>query len=290
MDYYSIVIQNEPKAKQPALPNCQEIRHVFLDLDGTIINKHYQVSSGTKEEIRRVTSKGLTVSIASGRPYFAAKDLITELGIRTPCSMFGGAVLVDPVNNNLLNQDLFVADDIWPIVQKARELSLHTELYTMNDYFVERETKYIDIHAGYLGVRAKIADLEQVAKKMPVVKVVIIIDIADQVSLRSQLSANFPGVHFGYSCGAAHPDILFANGISPKASKEKSFAMAIKAMGLNANQVMAIGDSTSDLIFMRLAGVGIAMGNAPQEVKNQADYVTLSVEEDGVAQAFKLLL
>ncbi|RYD07145.1 hypothetical protein N752_00755 [Desulforamulus aquiferis] len=93
--------------------------------------------------------------------------------------------------------------------------------------------------------------------------------------------------HFGESLHITKSKPHFLELSHPQATKGHALDMLAKGWGLNREQVIAIGDSYNDLEMIEYAGLGVIMGNARQDVKDKADYVTNSNEEDGVAEVIK---
>ena len=104
------------------------------------------------------------------------------------------------------------------------------------------------------------------------------------------MMAELPGLRFGIGHGAAHPDLNFVNVTSLECSPERALQVLLDFAGCKTQDLVAFGDGDTDIPVLKAAGLGIAMGNARRSVKDAADYVTKSVEENGVAEAINLLI
>ena len=97
-------------------------------------------------------------------------------------------------------------------------------------------------------------------------------------------------LHFTWTKTPAYPDIDFVNVLAPRVSKGKALTALVSHLGLSLGEVIAIGDGSNDIPLLTSAGLAIAMGNASDELKAVADYITLDIDHGGVAVAIKKFL
>ena len=96
----------------------------------------------------------------------------------------------------------------------------------------------------------------------------------------------FEGIlYFSWARTPAYPGVDFINLLAPRVSKGKALETLASHLGVSLTEVIAVGDGTNDIPLLTSAGLAIAMGNAPDEVKAIADYITLDVDYSGVAAA-----
>ena len=108
----------------------------------------------------------------------------------------------------------------------------------------------------------------------------------DKISLLEQ---QFPHLIFARAYLAAYPDWQFASVISGAATKRRAFDFLLQHHQVQPHQVIAFGDAESDMDFLQMAGIGVAMGNANDNVKAVANWVTKTADEAGVAYALEQL-
>ena len=276
-------------AGEKTVLESHDIRFAFFDVDGTIMQASHQISEQTVRALRSFRSRGGQFGLASGRPYFGAKHIIKMLEICSPCVFFSGALVVQPDTDSVILEESLHPEQAAQVLEFARRENLFVEVYTREDYFIDAPSKYAAIHASYLGAPPKVRSLDKLIQSEPILKLEFISQSkAEENKLRS-FGAATPTLTFGFGYGAAHPDILFANITSLKASRQRAFEFALAHLGVTADKVAAFGDAEADMPFLKLSGMGVAMGNAPQSVKDVANFVTKSVEEDGVAFALDKL-
>lgn len=272
-----------------ALPE-RRFRLAFFDIDSTLIGRSGEPSRALRSEISRIQSLGVQTAVASGRPYFAARPIIETLGLWAPGCFFTGGALIAPREDKLLARRPVPADQVAALVALARAAGIYVELYTLDDYWVEQLEPLSEVHAQYMGRLPRVGSLRALAAAEPIYKVMLVTHEQDQREALAGVMAQMPELTFATGYGARHPEIVFSSVVSAQACKRSAFAELTAMAGVDAAEVIAFGDGGSDKEFLRLAGAGVAMGNARQDVKACGDYVTRTVEEDGVAYALSRLV
>lgn len=272
-----------------AKEKASQIKLAFFDIDGTLLDSRGCVRPELKTQIARLRAAGIKTAIASGRPYFAAKFLIDELGISDAGSFYTGAHLFDPVSQQTLAEKTLARDEVMAVLARARALGLYREIYSPHAYFLEAHTEISRVHAEHLRVQPRLGQLESVAADIATSKLLLGVNRAEQGELIDYLEAEFPNLIFARAYLTAYPDWQFASVISAEATKGAAFNLLCDYHKVQADQVMAVGDAESDMEFLQMAGLGVAMGNARANVKAVADWVTSSSDEAGVAQAINIL-
>lgn len=276
-------------ASQELLAAASDIRLAFFDIDGTLLDSHGQIHPELYPAIVRLKSKGIKTAIASGRPYFAARFLMDELGINDAGMFYTGAHLFDPLaQRTLLEIPLSVVDAL-AVVQAARTLGLYTEVYTPRGFYLQEQTEISRVHAAHLRVNPEVDDLHSVILRGSVSKLLVGVNRAINGDKIPLLEKQFPQLIFARAYLAAYPDWQFASVISGAATKQRAFDLLLHHYQLKPHQVIAFGDAESDMDFLQMSGIGVAMGNATQNVKSVADYVTKTADDAGVAFALSHL-
>lgn len=248
------------------------IRAIFFDVDGTLLSHtDATVSPGTRAALDALKRAGILRVLATGRHSSELADLpVRDL-------TFDGAVTV---NGQLcLDRDGSVFYD-HPITGPDRETLLrHFRERTMPLLLVERERTYVSfVNDRVRQAQAAISSpLPEVAVYTgePVYQVIAYADPADEALLRSQL----PGCRLT-RWNPYGVDILSADG-----GKAAGIAAYLRRYGIARSETMAFGDGDNDAEMLSFAGTGVAMGNASEAARRAADYVTATVDEDGIARA-----
>jgi Cof subfamily protein (haloacid dehalogenase superfamily) len=285
-----------PIVTSKALPKKNEhsphdIQLVFFDVDGTLLTKDGHYSAALKQQINRLHQYGIKTAIASGRPSYAAQFLFDELGISDIGVFCTGAEIYHPAENYHLHYHALDPEWLRVFYQRIQALDIYCEFYTTDFHTTEKASDISRIHGQHLRVDPRIMSGEAVlAEPLPVIKLLLGRDQRSSSPSLRQLSAAFPEVEFAYAHFLARPEWEFASVVSGDANKKTAFDIVTQHYGIRAENVMSIGDSQSDMLFIQQAGVGVAMGNATDEVKAVADYITLEADDDGVAYALEKLV
>jgi Cof subfamily protein (haloacid dehalogenase superfamily) len=268
----------------------RDIRLVCFDIDGTLLGASGAPSVAVKNEIARIQQRGIKTCIASGRPWFSSRWLAEELKLFSPGVFNTGAAIVDPLTQTVLHSEPVAPVDVLALLAAAKNLDVYAEIYTPHYYVTEQEHPLQIIHQQYMKQSARYEVFADVVMSESIHKVLLCVDEQRDGERIYQLAKQFPQLHFGYGHGAAHPHLLFASVVSEAACKQKAFNWLLDYHGINADQVMSFGDGGSDIAFLQQAGIGVAMGNAKDEVKAAANFVTRDVERDGIAYALTRLI
>lgn len=272
---------------QIELDSHDKIKLAFFDIDGTLLDKEGHYSQSLKKEILRVQGLGVKTAIASGRPSFAAQFLMDELNLKDPGVFCTGAQIYDPQSAQSLKVSAIDSELCGAFLNRLRACDLYYELYTETGFFVENDfaSEIRAVHAHHLRCKPVITDLAQVMQSSPVTKFLIGVDQNVDDALLQQLESEFPALIFAYACLPAYPEWRFASIISQESCKTNAFNYLLNHYGVEASNVISFGDAQSDKTFLSLAGIGVAMGNAAEDVMDVADYVTKTAWGDGVAYA-----
>lgn len=270
-----------------------EIKLIALDLDGTLLNSKKRLSPKNEEALKLCIEKGIQVVPCTGRIWFAVPDFIREIpgihyGITT-----NGAVLEDVIEGRVLDEHKLSSQLALELLEQAKDFHTMYDVYVGGKAFIEK--RFLDrmdefgvspsLQAMICQTRTPVDDvLEQVRTlNVPAEKVNYFFgDMSERLRARNLLAERGDVV-----VSAATPRNLEINAVG--ATKGEAILRLVKHLGIKPEQTMGFGDGENDISMMRLAGVGVAMGNAEDFVKSEADYITLTNDEDGVAVALEKL-
>lgn len=265
-----------------------KIKYIALDIDGTLLDRNYKLSSENKEVILKAQKQGIKVGLVTARGYKAVKNFIEELQLKSLNVIQSGGIILDSSQEN---QKYYLRDLKIPsnIASKVLELSKCLNLNLMaykNDevYCFGKESRFTKLYEKAMQFSLEFVDFEnhdlgvEGFGKMLLMQEPEVLDIAFEELLK------FPKERI--SIGRSMP---IAMDISA-ASKVDGLLEVLSYYGFKTDHLMAIGDSLSDIDMIKIAKLGVAMGNAPDEVKKISDYVTYANEENGVAHAILKVL
>lgn len=259
-------------------------RAIALDLDGTLTNHDKVVTPRTRQALLKAQEQGAIIILASGRPTYGIVPVAECLELEKRggyiLSYNGGNIVNAKTSEKLFSQ--FLPDAVIPILYKyAREHGYALLGYAGNEIITEMpDDQYVkeESRINKMNIR-KVDNLLDALEPHPT-KLLMTGDPTDMIKAEEEL-VEILGEKMDIFRSAPFFLELVPKGID----KAQSLLRLLSKINLTPADLMAFGDGYNDLSMLKLAGVGVAMANAAPEVRADADYVTLSNEEDGVAEA-----
>ncbi|GGL43000.1 Cof-type HAD-IIB family hydrolase [Sporolactobacillus putidus] len=262
------------------------IKLVFSDIDGTLLNSSHQISEKTRRAVHDLSRKGIPFILVSARMPDGILPLQHELGICDPVICYGGALILDSrKSDGLRNVMLNVSIEtdtvlyIYDLICK-RFPNVSVSAYSPDEWFVpEPDNAWIAQEQAIAGTKAhllRFAD-NDMDKDFPTINKVLCMGPPAAIdSLEKALAESKVGATF-YKSKPSYLEI-----IAKSANKSAAAALLTEYYHVKREETMAFGDNFNDLDLLRFAGVGVAMGNAPDEVKAAANVAAPSNDQDGI--------
>ncbi|PLR81169.1 phosphoglycolate phosphatase [Bacillus canaveralius] len=236
----------------------QEIKLIALDLDGTLLNEEGKVSEINRQAIKEAEQRGVKVLVSTGRAYLTCNEITKSLELSSYLITVNGSEIYD-VTGALVERVTLGTDLIKWMYGLSQEYK--TGFWATCTENVWRGKMPEDITAReWMKFGFNIEDDNVREHIMGLLKQTGKLEISN--SSPTNIEANAIGIN-----------------------KAKAIGKVCGFLGLEMQNVMAIGDSLNDIAMIREAGLGVAMGNAQEIVKATADWVTESNKNDGVAKA-----
>lgn len=256
-----------------------------LDIDGTLLNTNHEITPRTKAAIKDLSKeKDIPVILVSARMPTAIKYLKNELEIRTPIICYSGAFILSDQNEVLYNEYI-ESDIVKEVFNKITDLDIHKSLYLEDRWYISHNDKWSDLESSITGINPEIISFKKLLQDKKndyngFNKIVLIGNegVTKQAYLRLK-KADFGMLSFNMS-KPTYLEIMNSN-----TSKTRAINKLLDIYNIVDSEVVAIGDNYNDVDMLKFAGLGIAMGNAPYEVKLISDDVTFSNDDDGVGEA-----
>ncbi|MBR2616408.1 MAG: HAD family hydrolase [Clostridia bacterium] len=271
-----------------------KIRAVLMDMDGTLLGKsQVAVSRRNMAAIQKAISKGVHVIPCTGRVFdMLPPQLLTQEGLRY-FVLSHGARAYDKVEDRSLYEDLIPADEAATLMESLQGKGLYNEVAAEGTvYFEKAITEPFDLslipehHVWYVRDNCFTAvenPAEHFRKNGIGVEKMNLYNIP--AGLQNELYDLVTASGFiGHTRPGAGPHLEFSHKGLDKLCAVRSI---LERIGVSFEETMAIGDSSSDVAILEAAGLGVAMGNAPDNIKAYADVVTGLNTDDGLAAAFE---
>lgn len=259
------------------------IRLVAFDLDGTLIGRDMTVRPRVVAAVEAMREAGIAGAIATGRMYRNAVPFAQGLGFAAPVICYQGAAIVDPGNDEILREDPLANEPAMEVVRAAHEWGAYVQLYRDDSYYCEDADRWAKIYERVSGVRPIVVpSLEEAFAGRSSTKVVLVVDPADADRYVEMLRERLGDRAY---VTRSYPE--FVEIMNPAVDKGDALRWIAKRMGFEMHEVAAIGDAWNDAPLLEAAGLGIAMGSAPDELRAIADVAVADHEHDGVAEAIE---
>jgi Cof subfamily protein (haloacid dehalogenase superfamily) len=250
---------------------------IAIDLDGTLLTDDLMVSPDTVTAIQKAVGLGTIVTIATGRMFPSAKVFAQQLGINVPLITYHGAIIKDVNENEVMYERLISPDVAQKLVAIASEKQIHLQVYQDDILYSAWENEKLIAYSEEAKVPYLIEpDLAKLAKKG--FTKALFIDNHDTLDiLQDELQSLF-----GEQAHIAKSKKTYLEVTNTEANKGSALLYLATKLGIDRSEIIGIGDNHNDIELIKTAGLGIAMGNAVKELKDIADYISLTNNDDGV--------
>lgn len=255
---------------------------IVLDLDGTLTNNKKEITPRTKEALMKAQAKGVKIVLASGRPTYGIMPLAEELELKKNGGFilaFNGGKIIDCSDCRTIFEQKLDETLVPLLYHAAKEAGMQILTYQGEGIAAtDKNDKYVQEEARINKMPVEEYDdfLQQLV--YPVNKCLIVGDPAPLHQLEIKLKKELEGRMDVYRSAD-----YFLECVPLGIDKARSIDRLITTLGITKEEVIACGDGYNDLSMINFSGLGVAMSNAADDIKAQADYVTLSNEEDGIA-------
>ncbi len=263
-----------------------KIALLLADVDGTVVTKDKILTDRARQAVASLEQTGVKFAITSGRPPRGMAMLIEPLHITTPIAGFNGGAMVNP-DLSVVEEKTLPPDVARKAVKMIKDQGLDAWLYTAKEWFItDKAAPHVDREAWTVKFEPKVvdafadSDLDQAVK---------IVGVSDDLKLVEKAEKAMQDA-LGDTVSAARSQPYYLDVTHPQANKGDVVETLSKALGIPKDQIATIGDMPNDVRMFKKSGFSIAMGNASDEVKREADAVTAGYDDEGFAKAIENFL
>ena len=285
---------------------------ITVDLDGTLLNKYGEVSEYTKDIIKKVTDQGILVVLASGRISESVLTIAKEIGANKYYISGNGSVLYDMQKKEIIYEKYLSKEKVLELIELCEKNSIYYNIYTESSVIAKSlnynvafynyentkkssdkktEINIVDDVYNYIKtlntnkfLKMTICDENKIVFSSILRKVKDIPDIdVLEVSHMSKkkIKMGTKEVSVGY---------YYTEVSSKNVDKWYAIEEIMKKENIAKEEVISFGDNNNDILMIKNAGLGIAMGHSNEQVKKVAKFVTQTNDEDGVAKALENII
>ncbi|MGR5522582.1 Cof-type HAD-IIB family hydrolase [Vibrio sp. PNB22_4_2] len=259
---------------------------IALDMDGTLLNSDKIISEENKQAIAKARAAGVTVVLASGRPLEGMQDKLDELCIDSDKDFvlyYNGSMVKNIGTNEIIHQQIIDGKAAKKIARNAQELGAFVHAFSQEHGLITTENNpYTDIEAKINGLEITEMNFEALEDDHPIIKAMM---VAEPNTLNDVIAALPTELREEFTVVQSAP--FFLEFLNPLSNKGIGVAAIAEYLGINAEEVICMGDAENDHHMLQYAGLGIAMANAMAETKQIADYITKSNDDHGVARSIE---
>ena len=265
----------------PVTFNPKMVKAAFFDIDGTLVSfRTHRIPQSTLEAVSRIRRQGVKVFIATGRPLPFIDNLA---GLEYDGIMSVNGACCTTAEGQIISQKPVPKDDIRRLIDDA-EVHPMPIAFASGDRAIAVNAGKADGHLPEVFSLLNLTPPEtrpiEDALRMDVMQVIAFFTQEQEPRIMREVLK-------GCDANRWHP--YFADCVAKGTSKATGIDDICRHYGIAVEDTIAFGDGGNDMTMLRHAGIGIAMGNAPEEVKNVADMVTDTVDENGISNALRRL-
>lgn len=253
-------------------------RLIATDLDGTLLTPDGTISAATREALTAAQELGVALVIATGRNYPMMRYFCHDLRLSAPQISCNGAVVVAPATGDLLHVTTVPPAFVGPVLRFLEEQGVPAAFFGLLELWISHDNPYAELLIPRELDPPRTVDSLYSLADTPCAKLVAM-DPPEVIERLRPLAE----ARFGADLYVTQTSRNLLEFHHPQVSKGQALAQIARDLGVSPHEVIAFGDSHNDLEMLRFAGLGVAMGNASDEVKAVADLVTLPNDQDGIA-------
>jgi Cof subfamily protein (haloacid dehalogenase superfamily) len=258
-------------------------RLIALDVDGTLLNDHHEVTPRVRQAVRSAAEQGVEIVICTGRGPSSALPVLEELGLKGTMITHNGASVVDSVTREILYSTVISPEHARRYAAYCRERGIHFNMNTAFDLYVEGiSEEATEMYRRLLASPIMRQEHEGFPDNMVKMSIYAPKETLDEVE------AEWNNWH--HELQPVRSGDYFIDVQHLHATKGKALEKLASLRGIPRDQILALGNYYNDIGMIAYAGWGVAMDNSPIEVKAEADEVTVSNNEDGVALVIEQLV
>jgi Cof subfamily protein (haloacid dehalogenase superfamily) len=254
---------------------------IAIDLDDTLLNDDRQVSPANKEALTEAIELGVTVTLATGRMYASAEQIARGLQLNVPLITYQGALVKNSIDGQVLyerNIPVHLAEWVYSYCESHE---LHLQGYVNDQLYVQFDNERVQNYSKLSTIPYIVEPNFRSVIALPQPKMLII----DEPDKLDRIAEEFRAA-LGNEVHITKSKPNFLEIMHPEGTKGSALRFLAQHIGCSMEETIAIGDSWNDHDMVEAAGLGVAMANAVEPLKQIANFITSSNNDDGVKQVF----
>lgn len=265
---------------------------IAMDMDGTLLTDDKRVTENTKTTLKKAADLGIKLVVCTGRIFTSAKVYAKIIGTEAPIIASNGAYIREKDRNEVIYERILDKESVSKIVKMAKRYEFYPHIFNFNTIYTEKlafssknYSKWNESLEEEDKIKIEIVkDINDIVGNVSnILKVIIMTDenhISELQELRNKIEKEMD---------VSVVSSLYNNMevMAKDVSKGNGVKQLADYYGFTPEEIICIGDNENDLSMIEYAGLGVAMGNASEQLKAAANYITDTNEEEGVAKVIE---
>ena len=255
---------------------------VVADVDGTLVTPDKVLTERACAAVKKLHDADIMFAVTSGRPPLGLKMLVEPLNLKVPIGAFNGGVFIKP-DFSVIEQNCLPRDVTEQAISIIRKHDLDVWIYSGKDWYVrDRNGSHVDRESNTVQFEPTVVDsyddlLDSAVK---------IVGVSDDLDTVAECETEAQR-ELGENASASRSQPYYLDITHPQANKGTVVKRLSEILNIPLEKIATLGDMPNDVPMFELSGTSIAMGNASEDVQNQATYTTDSYTEEGFAKAIE---
>lgn len=258
---------------------------IALDMDGTLLKEDKTISKVTQEAIQKAKDQGVKIVLASGRPVEGIHRYLEQLNLMSGEDFvvsYNGAIVQNTKTKEVVSHTVLTGRDLHELYALSKKLGVNIHAFSQEGCITPKLTKYSILEGEINGIPVVEKNYETIQESEEIIKIMMVDEPERLQKAIDQLPAY---LYEKYTIVRSAP--FFLEFLNKEVNKGVGVEALANSLGIKREEVICMGDAGNDEHMIRYAGLGVAMGNAFDEIKAIADFVTKSNDEDGVAHVIE---
>ena len=262
-----------------------EIKLIASDMDDTLLNKNCEISLRNTQAIKSAIAAGKIFLIATGRMYVSAQPYAQRLGLDVPLVTYNGALVKGSASGEVFYEHKMKLSTANEVLAYCQEKGYYVQLYIGDSILIKEENDCSRMYSKISGIPTTAIGEALFHTDEAPYKILVMTDADKFNDVWKQFAAKFKG-----KLDVTSSKDNFLELMEPGVNKWEAVKSVAASYGVVPEEIMCIGDSNNDIKMIANAGIGVAVANAKDSVKDQAKIVTASNDADGVALVIESIL
>ncbi|AGK96188.1 sugar-phosphatase [Clostridium pasteurianum] len=254
---------------------------IAIDMDGTLLKNDKTISKENFDAVQNARKNNVKVVLATGRPVKGIERYLKELnlvGEDEYAVTFNGALVQTTNSKHIIGKALLTLEDFHYLYNLSKELKVNIHAHTEEECITPKSSKYSILEAELNSISLKETDFNNLDKNTIIVKVMFI----DEEEILDRVIKSLPKeLYEKYTIVRSAP--YFLEFLNKESNKGTGVKLLSEKLGIKQDEIICVGDADNDKHMIEYAGLGVAMGNADDKIKELANFVTKSNEDNGIA-------